>query len=184
MSIVTSTGLIFNMSRVDGNSTSTLFRCLIDLVVSSKLGQILFCQYFRNCSSQSGLSMIDVSNRSNIQMGLLTIIGNTSNTSKSRKNLLRTNYPINTSSITYQVLQRMEQQNSSQIVRCSAWTRNNCREQEYSLFPRFYLSPVFLFRHNPVRMMQIIIRVFLLLSILCSAEIIQGYVTDAYRSPF
>ena len=44
--------------------------------------------------------------------------------------------------------------------------------------PVFFYSSRIRISWNPVRMMSIAMRILLLLSVLCSAEIIQGYLPD------
>lgn len=60
MAIMTVRGLVFNMGRVDGDTTSLLFWSFVDLVIVRKLGTPLFCEYFGDSSSQCSLSMINV----------------------------------------------------------------------------------------------------------------------------
>ena len=90
--VVTVLRFVLHMRRVDGNSTSTLFRSFIDLIVCRKLGQILLGKNLRDSSGQSRLSVIDVSNRSDIAVGLLSLVGDTADRCKSGEDTATDNY--------------------------------------------------------------------------------------------
>lgn len=55
-------GLVFDMSRTDGDTTSLLFRSFIDLIVIHEFPTTLLRKMFRDGSGQSCLSVIDVLN--------------------------------------------------------------------------------------------------------------------------
>lgn len=61
MAIVPIIGLILNVCRVNGDTTSTLFRRLVDLVVVGELGTSAFSQNLGDSSSQRSLAVVDVS---------------------------------------------------------------------------------------------------------------------------
>ena len=90
--VVTVLRFVLHMRRVDGDSTSTLFGSFIDLIVCRKLGQILLGKNLRDSSGQSRLSVIDVSNRSDIAVRLLSLVRNTADRCKSGEDTATDNY--------------------------------------------------------------------------------------------
>ena len=92
MGVVAVGSLVLDVGGVDGNSTSTLFRGLIDLIVSSEVGQVLLSKNLGDSGSQSGLSVIDVTDRTDIKMGLLAIVSNAASAGKGGHHLLGSHY--------------------------------------------------------------------------------------------
>ena len=58
--VVTSIGLVFYVGRIDRDTTRLFLRGLVDLRVVCELGRALVCEHFGNCSSKSGLSVVDM----------------------------------------------------------------------------------------------------------------------------
>src|SRR5713226_1259404 len=71
--VVPSGGFIFHVGNVDGYAPFSLLRCLIDLVIGQELGKTFFLQNFRYGGGQGGFSVIHVTNRTDIKMGLLPL---------------------------------------------------------------------------------------------------------------
>ncbi|CAB4766737.1 unannotated protein [freshwater metagenome] len=65
--------LVLNMSNRDRDTTSLLLRRLINLIKRSELRQPLIRQRLRNRSRQRRLTMINMTHRPNIHMGLRTL---------------------------------------------------------------------------------------------------------------
>lgn len=72
VSVVTCSGLILDVRRVDGNTTRFLLRSLVDLRIVDKLSSSSIRKNFCNRSCQSSLPMIDVPDGTNVQMRLCT----------------------------------------------------------------------------------------------------------------
>ena len=68
MGIVTLVGLILYMGSVDCDTTGTLFGSLIDHVVSHELGIALQTKNLGDSSGQSGLTMVNVTNGTNVDV--------------------------------------------------------------------------------------------------------------------
>ena len=76
VSVVTLSGLILNVTGVDGDSSFSLLGCVIDLVVSEELDLIVTeCEDLGDSSGKSGLTMVNVSNSTNVDMGFSTLKG-------------------------------------------------------------------------------------------------------------
>ena len=69
VSVVTLVGLVLNVSGVDCDATLSLFRSLIDHIVSFVLSLTLQSQSLGDSSSQSGLTMVNVTDGANVYMG-------------------------------------------------------------------------------------------------------------------
>lgn len=72
--VVSVLGLILNVGGIDSNTTSTLLRRLINIFVSHGLGLAHLRQDLGNSSGKSGLAVIDVTNGTNVHVGLRTNI--------------------------------------------------------------------------------------------------------------
>ena len=72
--IVTVLRLILNVGGVDGDSACFLFRSLVDFVVPHGLGFALLRQRHRDRGRQRGLAVVNVSDRSDVYMGLCPFI--------------------------------------------------------------------------------------------------------------
>ena len=67
--IVAGSGLILNVSGVDRDAALALFRSLIDIRVINEIGFTLHCEGLGDRRRQSGLTMVDVANGTNVYMG-------------------------------------------------------------------------------------------------------------------
>ena len=72
VSIVTLVGLILNVSSVDGDAALPLFGGLIDVGIVHELGVALHSQNLGDSSGQSGLTMVNVADGTNVYMGFIT----------------------------------------------------------------------------------------------------------------
>ena len=70
MRIVTLVCLILNVCGVDRDTALALFRSLVDVGVILELGKSLLGKHLRDGSRQSGLAMIDVADRPDVNMRL------------------------------------------------------------------------------------------------------------------
>ena len=73
VSVVTLGGLVLNVRDVDGDTALALFRSGVDRreVADDVDGRrVLFCKNLRNCGGQSGLAVVDVTNRSDVYVRL------------------------------------------------------------------------------------------------------------------
>mmetsp|Transcript_13250 Transcript_13250/g.23483 ORF Transcript_13250/g.23483 Transcript_13250/m.23483 type:complete len:304 (-) Transcript_13250:77-988(-) len=90
--VVAVLSLIFDMSSINSNTTGLLFRSLINLIEGNSLsGTTSLGKDLGNRSSKSGLAVVDVTNSTNVQMGLgprVDIVGTES--PGSRESLLGT----------------------------------------------------------------------------------------------
>ena len=68
--VVTLLGLVLDVSDRDRDTTSLLFRGLVDLVERRVISQPTISQRLRNGSRQRGLAMVDVTHRSDVHMRL------------------------------------------------------------------------------------------------------------------
>ena len=69
MSIVTGVSLILNMSGLDGDTTLSLFRSLIDAVESNSFAKTFsLSQSNGDGSGQSGFTMVNVADGTNVYM--------------------------------------------------------------------------------------------------------------------
>ena len=73
MGIVPLGRLILEMPGIDGNTTSLLFGCIVDIIVLQGFVTKLFGAVHGNGRAQSGLAVVDVSDGTNIHVGLGTI---------------------------------------------------------------------------------------------------------------
>ena len=73
VSIVTLGGLILNVSGVDGDTTLALFGSLVDGRVVGVLSAALHRQVLGDGSGQSGLTMVDVTDGADVNMGLRSL---------------------------------------------------------------------------------------------------------------
>jgi len=60
MPVMTSFCFVFDVRRVDGNSTGLFFRGLVDLVVVGEFGAAKARENFGDSSSQCGLSVVNM----------------------------------------------------------------------------------------------------------------------------
>src|SRR5699024_4321898 len=70
VSIVTALGLILNVSGVDGNTTLSLFGSLIDISIINEISAAAQVQNLGDSSSQGGFTMVNVTNGTNVYVGL------------------------------------------------------------------------------------------------------------------
>ena len=70
VSVVTLGGLVLNVSGVDGDTTLALFGSLIDGRVIGVLSAALHRQILGDRSGQSGLTMVDMTDGTDVNMGL------------------------------------------------------------------------------------------------------------------
>ena len=70
VSIVTGSSLILNVSGVDCNTALSLLGSLIDVSVINKLSLALHSESLGDSSGKSGLTMVNVTNGTNVYMGL------------------------------------------------------------------------------------------------------------------
>ena len=89
--VVTILRFVLHMRRIDGNSTSSLFGRFIDLVVRRKFGQVLLSKNLCNRSGQRRFPVVYVPNRSNVAVRLLSLVRNTADRCKGRKNAATSN---------------------------------------------------------------------------------------------
>ena len=73
VSIVTSVGLILNVSGVDRDTTSTLLRSLIDVGVVHEVCVALQSQVLGDGGGQSGLAVVNVTDGADVNMRLRTV---------------------------------------------------------------------------------------------------------------
>ena len=67
--IVALVGLILNVSGVDCDTTLSLFRSLIDICIVLELCIALVCKVLGDSCGQSGLTMVNMADRTNVNMG-------------------------------------------------------------------------------------------------------------------
>ena len=72
MRVVALLGLVLDMRRRDRDATSLLFRRLVDLVVGSKGRAARLRENLGDRSRQRRLAMVDMADRANVAMGLVT----------------------------------------------------------------------------------------------------------------
>ena len=68
--VVTLVSLVLNVSGIDCNTTLSLLRSLIDHIVSLILSLTLQCQGLGDCSGKCGLTMVNVTDCADVNMGL------------------------------------------------------------------------------------------------------------------
>ena len=68
--VVAVLGLVLDVSRVDGDTTCLLFRCVIDSIVVEGLVAEQSCTVHRDSSCESGLTMVDVTDGTNVYVWL------------------------------------------------------------------------------------------------------------------
>ena len=73
VSIVTLVGLILYVSSIDRDTTGTLFGSLIDHVISHELGIALQTKNLGDSSGQSGLTMVNVTNGTDVYVGFVAL---------------------------------------------------------------------------------------------------------------
>ena len=66
--IMTFVCFIFNMCRVDCNTTFTFFRSLVDISIVFEFSVAFFSQNFGDGSCQSSFAVVDVTDRANVNM--------------------------------------------------------------------------------------------------------------------
>jgi len=74
MTIVLIFSLVFNCRWINCYTSCFLLRCSINISIILKFSHILFGQVLSNCSCQSCFTMINMTNSTNIKMGLISII--------------------------------------------------------------------------------------------------------------
>ena len=72
--VVTLVGLVLNMSGVDGDTTLSLFRSLVDGRVVGVLSLALESQVLGDGSGQSGLAVVNVADSADVYMGLSSVV--------------------------------------------------------------------------------------------------------------
>ena len=60
VSVMPVSRLVFDVCRVDGDTTSFLLRSFVDLVIASELGSTGLCENLGNSCGKSGFTMVDV----------------------------------------------------------------------------------------------------------------------------
>lgn len=60
MAVVPVVGLIFDVGRVNGDTTSPLLRRFVDICVVGELRTTTLCEHLGDSGGQGGLSVIDV----------------------------------------------------------------------------------------------------------------------------
>ena len=73
VSVVTVSGLILDVRRVDRDTALLLFGCVVDRVERAKLRQTRFCKYGGNCSGQRRLTVVYVSDGTDVHMRFRTV---------------------------------------------------------------------------------------------------------------
>ncbi len=73
VSIVTGLGLVLNVSSVNSNTTLFLFRSGVDRVERFNFGETFFSQHLGDSSGQSGLTMVNVSDSTDVDVRFRTI---------------------------------------------------------------------------------------------------------------
>ena len=73
VSIVTSVGLILNVSGVDRDTTSALLGSLIDVGIIHEVCVALQCQILGDSGGQSGLAVVNVTDGADVHMRLRTV---------------------------------------------------------------------------------------------------------------
>src|SRR5690606_6973898 len=72
--VVTGRRIVLNVRGRDGNTTRTLFRCVIDLIERTQLTSTpYFVTYTSQGSGQSGLTMVNVTNGAHVYVRLVTL---------------------------------------------------------------------------------------------------------------
>lgn len=69
VTVVAGGRLVLDMRRVDSDTTSLLFRCLVNLVVVGELGSSILGEDLGDSSSQGGLAVVDVTCRNELSNG-------------------------------------------------------------------------------------------------------------------
>ena len=70
MRIVAPVGLIFDVGGCDGDAAFALLGGFVDLVKGDECGFALLCELLCNCSGKGCLSMVNVTNRPDVDMWL------------------------------------------------------------------------------------------------------------------
>jgi hypothetical protein len=73
MRIVTIGGLVLDVSGVDGDTTLLLFRGVVNLIEGLDLAQTLGSEHLGDRSGQSGLAMVNVADRANVDMRFIPL---------------------------------------------------------------------------------------------------------------
>ena len=73
VSVVTSVGLILNVSGVDRDTTSALLGSLIDVGIIHEVCVALQCQILGDSGGQSGLAVVNVTDGADVNMLLRTV---------------------------------------------------------------------------------------------------------------
>ncbi len=71
--VVTGRGFIFNVRGVDGDTTSLLFWRVIDLIECTRLAAVGFSQNGGDCRSQSGFTVVDVTDGAHVYVQFVTL---------------------------------------------------------------------------------------------------------------
>lgn len=73
VSVVTILSLVLNGSGIDSNTSGLFFWGLIDLVIVNELRKLFLRENLGDSSSQGSLSVINMSNSTNIQMNFVSL---------------------------------------------------------------------------------------------------------------
>ena len=73
VSIVTLSSLIFNVRSVDRDTTFFFFGGVVDLIERLLFGETLLCKHFSDSGSKSSLTVVDVTNRTNVYVRFGTL---------------------------------------------------------------------------------------------------------------
>ena len=73
VSVVTLLGLVLNVSGIDGDTTLSLFRSLVDGRVVGVLSLALESQVLGDGGGQGGLAMVDMTDGADVYMGLASV---------------------------------------------------------------------------------------------------------------
>ena len=73
VSVVTSIGLVLDVSGVDRNTTSALLGSLIDVGIVHEVCVALQCQILGDSGGQSGLAVVNVTDGADVNMRLRTV---------------------------------------------------------------------------------------------------------------
>jgi hypothetical protein len=77
VTIVTVLGGVLDVGRVNGNTTSLFFWSIINGGVVTECRETRFCKDLGNCRGQGSLTVIDVTNGTDVDVGLRTVNSHT-----------------------------------------------------------------------------------------------------------